>query len=145
MSDTLSHCVTAECSVSADEAFAFLSDGLAIGGWALGCMNTVAQGNGVVRGHSLFDGVELYAKPVGDRSTLTVDYHVGSDPAKLVPRIMAKVVPGPAVGRGADVALITLVAWRDASMSDERWRRLQATHEAEIWLVKAQVERRFAT
>jgi hypothetical protein len=32
---------------------------------------------------------------------------------------------------------VTLVAWRDATMSDARWERLVACHEVEIRLVQA--------
>jgi hypothetical protein len=32
---------------------------------------------------------------------------------------------------------VTLVAWRDASMSEARWERLVACHEVEIRLVQA--------
>lgn len=137
----LAHCVTAQCEVAAEVALDFLADGIAVGRWALGCFNTLANGNGVVRGVSLFDGQPLLAKPIADRMRMLVEYHVGSDAATLVPRIIAKVVPGPIVGRRADQCLVSLLAWRDASMSDERWARLKATHEAEIWLVKSLLER----
>lgn len=139
--DNLSHCVTTQCEVGAEVALDFLADGIAVGRWALGCFNTLANGNGVFRGVSLFDGQPLLAKPIADRMRMLVEYHVGSDAATLVPRIIAKVVPGPIVGRRADQCLVSLLAWRDASMSDERWARLKATHEAEIWLVKSLLER----
>lgn len=137
----LSHCVTALCEVAAHRALAFLADGLAIGRWALGCMNTASVGEGVYRGISLFDGTELYAKPVLHAALGLVEYHVGKDPAQLVPRIVAKVVPGTAVGRSADQCLVSLIAWHDAGMSTDRWQQLCATHEAEIWLLRAQIER----
>ena len=35
---------------------------------------------------------------------------------------------------------VTLLAWREAGMSDERWSRLIASHEAEILLLRARIE-----
>ncbi len=141
MSDGLSHCVTALCEVAAHRALAFLADGLAVGRWALGCMNTASVGDGVYRGISLFDGSQMFAMPVAHAALGIVEFHVGAEPTKLVPRIIAKVVSGPEIGRGADQCLVSLIAWRDAAMSDDRWRRLCATHEAEIYLLRAQIER----
>ena len=43
--------------------------------------------------------------------------------------------------RIALVSLIMLMAWRPAAMDPERWQRLCASHEAELWLIKAQIER----
>ena len=50
---------------------------------------------------------------------------------------MARVVPGEATGRDKGSCLVTLVAWRDASMSEAHWERLVACHEVEIRLVQA--------
>jgi hypothetical protein len=50
---------------------------------------------------------------------------------------MARVVPGESTGRGRRSCLVSLLAWRDASMSEARWERLIACHEVEIRLVQA--------
>jgi len=135
----LSHCVTAECAVPAPRAYAFLLDGLAVGRWALGSFGAEKVSADLFRGRSLFDGAEVLYRPVGDPARLIVDYHVGTDPQALVPRVMARVVPGEATGRDKGSCLVTLVAWRDASMSDARWQRLVACHGVEILLVQAQL------
>ena len=137
----LSHSVTAECAVPARRAYAFLSDGLAVGRWALGSFDARRVGRNLFRGRSLFDGGEVLYRPVGDAARLIVDYHVGTDPRALSPRVMARVVPGEATGRSRDTCLVTLVAWRDASMTDARWDRLVASHEVEIHLIQAQLAR----
>jgi hypothetical protein len=36
--------------------------------------------------------------------------------------------------------MMCTIAWRPAGMEDERWERLCAAHEAEIFLIKAQIE-----
>ena len=133
----LSHCVTAECAVPARRAYDFLSDGLEVGRWALGSFDAHKVGPDLFRGRSLFDGAEVLYRPVGDAERLIVDYHVGTNPRALVPRVMARVVPGEATGRNKGSRLVTLVAWRDASMSEARWERLVACHEVEIRLVQA--------
>jgi hypothetical protein len=133
----LSHCVTAECAVPARRAYAFLADGLQAGRWALGSFGARRVGRNLFRGRSLFDGTSVLYRPVGDPARLIVDYHVGPTPRALVPRIMARVVPGEATGRGEDSCLVTLVAWRDASLSEARWHRLVACHQVEILLVQA--------
>ena len=134
---SLSHCVTAECAVPARRAYAFLADGLEVGRWALGSFAARRVGRNLFRGRSLFDGAEVLYRPVGDASKFIVDYHVGTNPRALAPRVMARVVPGDATGRRKGSCLVTLVAWRDAGMSEERWRRLVACHEVEIRLVQA--------
>ena len=123
----------------ARRAYDFLTDGLAVGRWALGSFDAQKVGQDLIRGRSLFDGAEVLYRPVGDPGRLIVDYHVGTDPTSLVPRVMARVIPGEATGRDTGSCLVTLVAWRDASMSEARWARLVACHDVEILLVQAQL------
>ena len=139
MTASLSHSVSAECAVPARRAYEFLSDGLEVGRWALGSFDARKVDENLFRGRSLFDGSEVLYRPVGDPARLIVDYHVGNDPEALVPRVMARVVPGEATGRDRRSCIVTLVAWRDASMSDARWERLVAAHEVEIRLIQAQL------
>ena len=139
---SLSHCVTAECAVPARRAYEFLSDGVAVGRWALGSFDARRVGPNLFRGRSLFDGAEVLYRPVGDAARLIVDYHVGTSPRALVSRVMARVVPGESTGRSRRSCLVSLVAWRDASMSEGRWERLIACHEVEIRLVQAQLAAR---
>ena len=139
---SLSHCVTAECAVPARRAYEFLSDGIAVGRWALGSFDARRVGPNLFRGRSLFDGAEVLYRPVGDAARLIVDYHVGTSPRALVPRVMARVVPGESTGRSRRSCLVSLLAWRDASMSEARWERLVACHEVEIQLVQAQLAAR---
>ena len=121
----------------ARRAYAFLLDGRAVGRWALGSFGGRRVGRNLFRGQSLFDGTAVLYRPVGDATRLIVDYHVGTNPRALVPRVMARVIPGEATGRARGSCLVTLVAWRDASMSEARWERLVACHEVEIRLVQA--------
>lgn len=140
-SHRLSHSATCSVSVAAIDAFGFLADPVALSRWSLGCMDLVDLGNGVYTGRSLFDGGQGWLSIEGDRSRLLVDYHVGTLDRRE-PRISARVIPGPVCGLDEASCYVTLTAWRTASMTDERWQRLCATHDAEIWLIKSQMESR---
>jgi hypothetical protein len=137
----VAHACTALVEVDAETAFAFLADPKALGGWALGCWDASVDPAGRFYGVSLFSGEETWGRIEVDPVRLVVDYLVGSRPDNLVPRISARVVPGPVTGRPANVCLVTLTAWRAAGMDDARWRQLVAAHEAEILLIKGQLER----
>jgi len=125
--------------VPASVAWHFLHNGAALGRWALGSLHTTEVAPGVFRGVSMFDGGTVLIRPVAHEAVLTVDYHVGSDVERLVPRIAARVTPGPAVGRPESCCLVTLTAWRDAAMEDARWARLVACHEVEVLLIQSQL------
>jgi hypothetical protein len=137
----LAHACTALVEVDAETAFAFLTDARALGGWALGCWDASVDEAGRFHGRSLFSGEETWGRIDADPARLVVDYLVGSRPDDFSRRISARVVPGPVTGRGDNVCLITLTAWRAAGMDDARWRQLVAAHEAEILLIKGQLER----
>jgi hypothetical protein len=137
----LAHACTALVEVDAETAFAFLTDARALGGWALGCWDASVDEAGRFHGRSLFSGEETWGRIDADPAHLVVDYLVGSRPDDLLPRISARVVPGAVTGRSNDACLITLTAWRTAGMDDARWRQLVAAHDAEILLIKGQLER----
>ena len=133
------HCATAMVEVPAAAAYAFLVDPAALGRWSLGCMDLVHVGSGIYRGRSLFDGGEGWLSIDGDPKRLVIDYHVGTMEER-VPRICARVVPGPVCGLPPSACYVSLLAWRCRSMDEPRWQRLRASHAAEIWLIKAQLE-----
>jgi hypothetical protein len=137
---SLSHCATAPCNAAAETAYAFLADAAKLGTWALGSWATQPLNGGVVRGTSLFDASQVYVRADGDPERLSVDFAVGDDPGTLVRRIAARVVPGPTLGLDDRRCVVTLLAWRTADMSDERWHRLSASHDVEILLLRARIE-----
>lgn len=136
---SLSHCTTAVCDVEPAAAFAFLADASRLGSWALGCWDAQPVAAGVVGGTSLFDGSPTYVRADADAARLAVDFAVGSDPHALVHRISARVVSGAALGYAEGSSIVTLLAWRAADMSDDRWGRLVASHEVEIQLLQARL------
>jgi len=76
-------------------------------------------------------------KPVGDRKRLLVDYYVGTHSARLASRMMAR-----AFRRTRNSCVVSLVAWRVASMDQTRWERLIACHEVEVLLIQALLSRK---
>lgn len=135
-----SHCATALIDVTAAEAFDFMADPLTLGTWSLGCMNVRAE-EGLYRGTSMFDGASAWFDIVAHRDTLLIDYRVGT-PGNLKPRISARIVPGEVCDLSASQCYVSLLAWRLDGMSDARWQQLCDSHEAEIWIIKAKLERR---
>lgn len=126
----------------AQAAYEYLCDGVSVGRWALGSFGARRVAANLFRGESLFDGTALLFRPVGNPERLEVDYHVGAVAAKLVPRAMARVIPGATLGRAKNSCVVSLLAWREASIPDERWARLVACHEVEILLIQAQLAQR---
>lgn len=126
------------CDASVQAALAFLADGVQLGRWALGCWDTRAVDDGLVRGHSLFDGQAGWVRPVVDATLGTVTYHVGGAPGALQPRIVARVE----AGQDWTQCRITLEAERQPDMDDARWLRLARCHEVEVLLIQAQLAAR---
>ncbi len=135
----IAHMICQRVDVPSSLAFDFLRNPTALGRWSLGCMNLQPVDAGIWCGHSLFDGAPGWLTIDADRQRLLIDYHVGTLDRRQ-PRISVRVTPGPVCGLPDGCCLVTLSAWRTAEMSDERWSRLCATHDAEIWLIKAQAE-----
>lgn len=143
MNETLFHSATAEVSVTALEAFAYLKDGLRQSDWALGSWDRHEVSPGLFRGRSLFDGADVYVRLNPDNELLVVDYEVGSDPDKLLRVNSARVVPGPCVGRPEGTCLVTLMKWRSAAQSDEDWTRACLAFSTEIHMIKGRLEHGF--
>jgi hypothetical protein len=51
------------------------------------------------------------------------------------------VIDGATLGYGTGSSLVMLLAWRPEAMDDGRWQRLIAAHEAEIEMIRAQLDR----
>ncbi|WP_089939214.1 hypothetical protein [Candidatus Entotheonella palauensis] len=129
-------CASILCDRPAPVVFAFMQDGLKLGQWALGCWNTVEAQPGLYRGTSIIDQQETWVRIEAMPSVWMISYHVGSTPDALQPRIMAKVVPGETLGHPADSSVLSLLAWRDTSMDDDRWQQLRECHRVELRIIR---------
>lgn len=121
--------------------FDFMADPRSLNRWSFGTWETEVATDGLVLGTSLFDGAKTFVRIDADEKRLSVDYHLGSRPEALSPRIVVRVVPGPIVGLPADQSVLTFIAWRAQIMDEDRWRKLTACHELEVVLIKALLEK----
>jgi len=143
MLPSVAHQAAARVAVPSDFAFEQLSDAGFVGRWALGSMGLEPIGEGVFRGRSLFDGSEAFVEIRAEPALGLIDFHVGTEKARQ-PRIFMRLTPGPVLGMGAGECLVTLHALRAGDAPDDRWARTCLTHEAEILLIKAQLEAAWA-
>lgn len=140
MSAGQSHIASVVVARPAGEVFAFMADPGKLDRWSFGTRQTVISPDGTVVGTSLFDGAEAVVRIDADAARLAIDYHLGTGPAELAHRITARVVPGASLGLDAPASVLSLIAWRAQTMGDDRWRRLVASHELEVLLIKALLE-----
>ena len=140
MSDGLSHITSITVERGAAEVFDFMADPAKLHRWSFGTWKTEIAPDGLVTGTSFFDGATILVRIDADRERLSIDYRLGSDAANLVPRIMVRVVPGERLGMDRAQCVLTFIAWRAARMDDSRWRRLTASHEFEVVLIKNLIE-----
>lgn len=142
MSNSDRHCHSATILVEAEpeKAYEFMADGVKGGNWALGSWDRRQVGGNLFAGTSLYDGTEIFVAVHGDRERLIVDYGAGTDPQDLPVRTMARIIPGPAVGRAPGTCLVSLISWRLERMDDDRWRRLCVSHETEMYIIKGLIE-----
>ncbi|MEO1248280.1 MAG: hypothetical protein AAFW76_00430 [Pseudomonadota bacterium] len=134
------HIATVVIDRPADVVFAFMADGEQLSRWSFGTWETDIAPDGLITGTSLFDGSVIYVRIDPDRDRLTIDYRLGREPVNLVPRIAARVSAGPDMGLEDGQSVLSLMAWRAAGMDDHRWRKLKASHELEILLIKDLIE-----
>ncbi len=129
-------CASILCDCPAPEVFALMQDGLKLGQWALGCWDTVEAQPGLYRGTSIIDRQVVWVRIEAIPATGMISYHVGDAPDALQPRIMAKVVPGETLGHPEGSSVLSLLAWRDAAMDDDRWQQLRECHRVELRIIR---------
>ena len=140
MSAGQSHVASAVIAAPAGRVFTFMGDPAMLPRWSFGAWEIERLEGDVVRATSLFDRSQVLVRIVTEPRTLSIDYHLGQSPETMQPRINVRVVPGPVVGLGGEACVLTFLAWRGAAMTDERWRRLTASHELEAVLIKSLFE-----
>ncbi len=137
MTDVKSHITSITIDAPVEAVFTFMSDPTKLNRWSFGTWETLVHEDGMIEGKAIFDGARTFVRIDADRSRFLIDYHLGAERDHLVHRISVRVVPGKRLDLDPHQAVLTLIAWRPASMSDERWRRLTASHEFEVVLLKS--------
>ncbi len=132
--------VSAVVAVEAEEAFAFLADGMNQRYWALGSWNRRRLGEDLFAGNSLFDGTELLIRVVPRRDLLLVDFETGTSPEALDLHVEARVIPGATLGHPASCCLVVLTVFRGAGTDDALWTRFWHVFETEIQMIKGRLE-----
>jgi hypothetical protein len=117
-----------------------MADGIKQGEWTFGSWDRRQVGEQLFVGRSMFDDKETYIKIDADEERLVVYYRIGEDPGRLQMRNMARIVRGPDLGWEDGRSLVTLLAWRSAFMSDDRWKQLCVSHETQMFIIKARIE-----
>jgi len=140
MSAGQSHITSIVVARPAEQVFAVMTDPAKLHRWSFGTWETEIAVDGLVTGTSIFDGARILVRIDADKERLSIDYKLGSNPQALVPRIQVRVVPGAHLGLDAGHCVLTFMAWRAAAMDDDRWRRLTASHEFEVVLLKNLIE-----
>jgi hypothetical protein len=138
--DTLSHTTSIEVGAPAQISFAFMADGMKMGQWAFGSWDRRHVEDDLFVGTSMFSGNDVYVRMIADPDRLLIHYEVGPSPDTLAPRVIARVVPGPELGYAEGRSIVTLVLWRDASMSDENWSMIASAHETEMYIIRRLIE-----
>jgi len=142
ISDRFCHTCTCCVDASARQAFDYMADGIKQGEWTFGSWDRRQVGEHLFVGRSMFDDKETFIRIESDPERLMVYYRIGDDPGHLQLRNMARIVSGPDIGWQDDRSLVTLLAWRSAFMSDDRWKQLCVSHETQMFIIKTRVEAR---
>lgn len=143
-SQAVAHTASATIAVPADRAFAALTSAEEVGRWALGSTDLQAtEQSSVYRGVSLFDGSTTHVEIRGYPDLGLIDYYVG-DARMRVPRITIRIASDEVSGVGPEHCLVAMTAWRGVGTPESDWMRTCALHEAEILLMKAQMEAAYA-
>ena len=108
--------------------------------WAVGMGRVRIHADGVVEGRFPGTGKPIWARIDADDDRSTILFHLGSGRDSLVARIMVHVVSGEVLGDDPRSCVVSLIAWRQSSMDDQRWASLKSGHEGEILEVKRLIE-----
>ena len=108
--------------------------------WAAGMGDARVHADGLIEGTFPGTGRPIWARIDVDHDRSTICFHVGPDRDSLVPRIMIRVVPGEVLEGDPRTCVVSLIAWRQASMDDARWDALKSGHEREVLEIRHLVE-----
>jgi hypothetical protein len=138
--DPYCHTASIDVDVPAGVAFDFMADGMKHSEWAFGSANRRRIDDNLFLGTSMYSGRDVYVRIVPDPDKFIIDFEVGYDSDNLLPRIMARIIPGTSVNRESEICLVTLISWRAEGMSDSLWHRLCVSHETQMYLIKHMME-----
>lgn len=124
---------------SATEVFEFMADPAQMSLWSFGTWRTRIEADGLIHGTSIKDGAPICVRIEAHPQQLLVDYHIGTMPETLSPRIYARITPAEVFGDGSACGL-SMTVFRTAGMDDARWNNLKAAHVVELDIIKSTLE-----
>jgi hypothetical protein len=138
--DANAHSASIEVAVPAEQAFAFMADGMKQDHWALGSMNRKRLGDNLFVGQSSFDGSDVYVAIDSDPERLLVDYATGESLDSMMPAVEARIRRGEWLGRDPSVSVITLTVWKWPYSTNEHWQMTYHVWKTEMHLIKGAIE-----
>ena len=127
----------------AKTVFKFMSDPNNMDLWSFGTWRIKVDNEGLVHGQSIFDGSAAFVRIQPNEQNYLIDYWVGTDSTYLVPRIFVRITSGEVTGSATENCVMSMIAFRNESMNDERWHRLVTAHAFEVQLIKSVLENDF--
>ena len=140
MDDGLAHICSARVDRPAADAMAFLQAPENLASWAKGMGEARVHHDGLVEGAFPDTKRPIWARIDADTNRSTICFHVGPDRGALVTRIMIRVVSGDILDSDPRTCVVSLIAWRQETMDDARWNRLESGHEREVKEIKRLIE-----
>ena len=140
MDDGLAHICSARVDRPAADAMAFLQAPENLASWAKGMGEARVHDDGLVEGAFPDTKRPIWARIDADTNRSTICFHVGPDRGALVTRIMIRVVSGDVLDSDSRTCVVSLIAWRQETMDDARWSRLESGHEREVEEIKRLIE-----
>ena len=128
---------------NAETVFNFMSDANNMDLWSFGTWRIKVNNDGLVHGRSIFDGSAAFVRIQPNERNYLIDYWVGSDSKRLVPRIFVRITSGEVTGSAKQNCILSMVAFRSKDMNDDRWHRLVTSHAFEVQLIKSLLENDF--
>ena len=128
---------------NAETVFNFMSDPNNMDLWSFGTWRIKVNNDGLVHGRSIFDGSAAFVRIQPNERNYLIDYWVGSDSKRLVPRIFVRITSGEVTGSAKQNCVLSMVAFRSEDMNDDRWHRLVTSHAFEVQLIKSLLENDF--
>ena len=119
---------------------AFLQAPENLASWAKGMGEARVHDDGLVEGTFPETKRPIRARVDADPDRSTICFHVGPDRDDLVTRIMIRVVSGDVLEDDPGTCIVSLIAWRQATMDDARWSGFKSGHEREIMEIKRLIE-----
>ena len=123
--------------------FKFMSDPNNMDLWSFGTWRIKVDNKGLVHGQSIFDGSTAFVRIQPNERNYLIDYWVGSDSKRLVPRIFVRITSGEVMGSAKQNCVLSMVAFRSEDMNGDRWHRLVTAHAFEVQLIKSLLENDF--